>query len=332
MSENSKRAPSPATSSSATNPTRDAQPQAPMAVTERTNPRTAAIDAQPSLGIVTLINDEDATVAPAVRRELGHIAQAVDIIVERLQRGGRLFYFGAGTSGRLGVLDASEMPPTFGVSSDLVQGHIAGGDVALRQPIEGAEDDTAAGAHAVQQVGMTEADVVVGIAASGTTPWVLGVVNEARRLGTATVALTCAPDSPLARAAAIAIAPAVGPEVIAGSSRMKAGTAQKMVLNMLSTATMIRLGKVYGNLMVDVRPTNAKLRRRAIHILQEAADADAETARRTLEATGYEVKPALVMLLADVDANQARHRLAIAGGFVRRAIQQASSVPADPGG
>ena len=301
---------------------RDVKPQAPIALTERANPRTAAIDAQSSLGIVTLINDEDATIAPAVRRELLHIAQAVDVIVERLQRGGRLLYFGAGTSGRLGALDASEMPPTYGVPPDLVQGYIAGGDVALRQSIEGAEDDTAAGEHTVQEVGVNETDVVVGIAASGTTPWVLGVIAGARQRGAATVALTCAPDSPLARSVDIAIAPLVGPEVITGSSRMKAGTAQKMILNMLSTATMIRLGKVYGNLMVDVRPTNAKLRRRAVRILQEAAGADAEAARRALDATGYEVKPALVMLLASVDADQARHRLAIAGGLVRRAIQR----------
>lgn len=312
--------------------TRDPQPEASIALpdetsgTERANPQTADIDTQSSLGIVTLINDQDAAVAPAVRRELVHIAQAVDVIVERLQRGGRLFYLGAGTSGRLGVLDASEMPPTFSVSPDLVQGYIAGGDAALRRSIEGAEDDMAAGAHTVQGAGVTEADVVVGIAASGTTPWVLGAIAEARQRGAATVALTCAPDSPLACSADIAIAPVVGPEVIAGSSRMKAGTAQKMVLNMLSTATMIHLGKVYGNLMVDVQPTNAKLRRRAVQILQEATGADAGSARRALDATGYEVKPALVMLLAGIDADEARHRLSRAGGFVRQAIQ------AKPGG
>jgi N-acetylmuramic acid 6-phosphate etherase len=302
-----------------------------VAATERTNPRTVAIDEQSSLGIVTLINDEDATIAPAVRREIEHIAQAVDIIVERLQRGGRLFYFGAGTSGRLGVLDASEMPPTYGVSPDLVQGYIAGGDTALRRSIEGAEDDPTAGAHVVQQAGVTEADVIVGIAASGTTPWVLGAVAAARRLGAATIALTCAPGSPLTRAADIAIAPDVGPEVIAGSSRMKAGTAQKMILNMVSTATMIRLGKVYGNLMVDVQPTNAKLRRRAVRILQKAAGVDQETARRALHATDHEVKTALVMLLAGIDADQARQRLAVAGGFVCRAIQPDPPICVDPG-
>ncbi|MFN2129273.1 MAG: N-acetylmuramic acid 6-phosphate etherase, partial [Anaerolineae bacterium] len=234
--------------------------------TEAPNPRTSDIDTLSSLEIVTLINDEDARVAGAVRAQLPEIAHAVDAIVGRLQRGGRLFYFGAGTSGRLGVLDASEMPPTFSVPRDLVQGWIAGGDSALRRSAEAAEDDAAAGAQAVRKANVTEADVVVGIAASGTTPWVLGAVTEARERGAATIGLTCNPDAPLAHAAEMAIVPVVGPEVIAGSSRMKAGTAQKMVLNMLSTATMIRLGKVYGNLMVDVRPTNDKLRRRAARI------------------------------------------------------------------
>jgi N-acetylmuramic acid 6-phosphate etherase len=256
-----------------------------------------------------------------VRRELGPIAQAVAAIVESLRNGGHLYYFGAGTSGRLGVLDASEMPPTFGVPPDLVQAYIAGGDHALRTSIEGAEDDAQAGAQAVAQAGVTRGEVVVGIAASGTTPWVLAAVAEARRRGATTVGLTCAPGSPLSRAVDIPIVPVVGPEVISGSSRMKAGTAQKMVLNMLSTATMIGLGKVYGNLMVDVQPTNAKLRRRAVRILQHAAEIDAQTAQRALDETGYQVKTALVMLLAQVDAREARERLAAADGLVRRAIQ-----------
>lgn len=290
-------------------------------ITEARNPRTAAIDTLSSLEIVRLINDEDAKVAPAVRQELPQIARAVDMIVERLRRGGRLLYFGAGTSGRLGVLDASEMPPTFNASPDLVQGFIAGGDVALRQSVEAAEDDPAAGAQVVREAGVSGTDVVVGITASGGAPWVLGAVTEAQRHGAATVAITCNPDSPLARQAEVVIAPIVGPEVIAGSSRMKAGTAQKMVLNMLSTATMIRLGKVYDNLMVDVQPTNIKLRRRAIHILQEAAGVDPEAARCALEATGGEVKPALVMLLAGVDADESRRRLAAAEGFVRWAVE-----------
>jgi N-acetylmuramic acid 6-phosphate etherase len=293
-----------------------------VAITEARNPRTAGIDALASLEIVGLISDEDATVAPAVRRELGQIGRAVDVIVERLRRGGRLLYFGAGTSGRLGVLDASEIPPTYSAPPDLVQGFIAGGDVALRRSVEAAEDDPDAGAQAVREAKVNEADVVVGIAASGGTPWVLGAVAEARRRGAATIALTCNPDSPLARLAEIAIAPVVGPEAIAGSSRMKAGTAQKMVLNMLSTAAMIRLGKVYGNLMVDVQPTNAKLQRRAVRILQEATGVDAEAARHTLEAAEYEVKPALVMLLAKVDAAEARRRLATAQGFVHQAVRE----------
>jgi N-acetylmuramic acid 6-phosphate etherase len=289
-------------------------------VTEARNPATAAIDTFSSLKIVMLINDEDAKVAQAVCQELPQVARAVDVIVERLQQGGRLFYFGAGTSGRLGVLDASEMPPTFSVSPDLVQGIIAGGDAALRRSAEAVEDDPQAGAQAVREAGVGERDVVVGISASGGAPWVLGAVTEAQQRGAATVGLTCNPDSPLAQQVEVAIAPVVGPEVIAGSSRMKAGTAQKTVLNMLSTATMIRLGKVYGNLMVDVQPTNAKLRRRAVRILQQAASVDEASARRALEATGYEVKSALVILLADVDADKARQRLNETEGFVRQAV------------
>ncbi len=292
----------------------------PVTITEARNPRTTGIDTLLSLEIVRLINDEDARVADAVRGELERIAQAVDTIVERLRRGGRLFYFGAGTSGRLGVLDASEMVPTYSTPPDLVQAFIAGGDVALRRSVEAAEDDSEAGAQVAREAGVSECDVVVGITASGGAPWVLGVVAEAQRCGAATVGITCNPDSPLARLAEVVIAPVVGPEVIAGSSRMKAGTAQKLVLNMLSTATMVRLGKVYENLMVDVRPTNAKLRRRAVRILQQASGAGAEDARRALQATGYEVKPALVMLLAGVDADEARRRLATAEGFVRRAL------------
>jgi N-acetylmuramic acid 6-phosphate etherase len=297
------------------------EPEKPSAITEARNPHTRAIDTLSSLEVVTLINDEDARVAPAVRRELPHIARAVDVIVARLHGGGRLFYFGAGTSGRLGVLDASEMPPTYSVPPDLVQGWIAGGDAALRRSVEGAEDDAEAGQQTVRDANVTGKDVVVGIAASGTTPWVLAAVGEAQRRGAATIGLTCNPDSPLARAVDIPITPLVGPEVIAGSSRMKAGTAQKMVLNTLSTAAMIRLGKVYDNLMVDVHPTNAKLRRRAAHILQEAAGVDPDSALCALQATRYEVKPALVMLLAGVDAQEARRRLAAAGGLVRRAVE-----------
>ena len=295
-----------------------------VAITEQSNPRTATIDTLSSTEIVTLINQEDVKVAQAVHQVLGQIARAVDVTVERLRRGGHLCYFGAGTSGRLGVLDASEMPPTFGVPHDLVQGHIAGGDSALRSAIEGAEDSREKGAQAVHDAQITETDVVVGIAASGHTPWVLGAIAKAQECKAATIGVTCNPNAPLVRLVDIPIVPAVGPEVIAGSSRMKAGTAQKMVLNMLSTATMIRLGKVYGNLMVDVRPTNTKLQHRAVRILQQAAGVDPETAQAALDATGYEVKPALVMLLAGIDADQARRRLAQVNGFVRLAVVQTS--------
>jgi N-acetylmuramic acid 6-phosphate etherase len=296
-------------------------------LTEQSNPATQAIDTLPTSEIVALINAEDKKVAGAVERELAQIAQAVDLAVERLRGGGRLLYFGAGTSGRLGVLDASEMPPTYGVPPDLVQGFMAGGDDAIRASIEGAEDDAAAGAALVEQLAVDGRDVVVGIAASGTTPWVLGVVEAARQRGAATVGISCNPESPLTRAVDVPITLVVGPEVIAGSSRMKAGTAQKMVLNMLSTATMVRLGKVYGNLMVDVRPSNAKLRRRAVAILREAAGVEEIAARAALEATGYEVKPALVMLLAGVGADEARRRLERAGGFVRVALVGSDAQP-----
>jgi N-acetylmuramic acid 6-phosphate etherase len=289
-------------------------------ITEARNPKTLGIDLLSSLEIVTLINAEDARVAQAVRHELANIAAAVDAIVPRLQQGGRLFYLGAGTSGRLGVLDASEMPPTYSTSPELVQAYIAGGDMALRHSVEAAEDDAAAGAQVLCDADVNAADAVVGITASGGAPWVLGAIAEAERRGAATIGLACNPDSPLARQCQIAIVPVVGPEAIAGSSRMKAGTAQKMVLNMLSTATMIRLGKVYENLMVDVRPTNVKLRRRAVQMLQQATDIDEESAQAALKATGYKVKAALVMLLADVDAQEALRRLDAAGGFVRRAI------------
>ena len=297
----------------------------PITATEKRNPRTAAIDTLSALEIITLINDEDAKVAAAVKQELPHIARAVDVIVARLKRGGRLLYFGAGTSGRMGVLDASEIPPTYNTPPEMVQGFIAGGENALRQSAEAAEDDAKAGAALVQSLKVEKNDAVVGIAASGNTPWALGVIAEAKARGAATIGLSCNPGSKLTQAADIVITPVVGPEVIAGSSRMKAGTAQKMALNMLSTASMVQLGKVYGNLMVDVRPTNAKLRRRARRILQEAADVDAETARQTLEATGYQVKPALVMLLTGASFENAQQLLDRNDGSVRQATDSKSS-------
>lgn len=291
-------------------------------VTEAINPHTTGIDQLNSLEIVTLINQEDARVAPAVQKVLPQIAQAVDVIVARLQGNGRLFYFGAGTSGRLGVLDASELLPTFNFPPERVQAFIAGGERALRHPVEAAEDDTADGRVAVVTAGIGPQDVVVGITASGGAPWVIGAVDEARRRGAATVALVCNPQSPLASLADVVIAPLVGAEVIAGSSRMKAGTAQKLVLNMLSTATMIRLGKVYGNLMVDMRATNQKLRKRAVEMVREMTGVGAGEAERCLAETGYEVKPALVMLLAGVGQAEARRRLEVSQGRVREALSE----------
>jgi len=289
-------------------------------LTEAVNTATVDIDTRSSLEIVQLINAEDAKVAEAVKAELPNIAHAVDIIVEHMQHGGRLFYFGAGTSGRLGVLDASEMPPTYSVPPDLVRGIICGGPQALTSSVEKLEDDPTLGEHDVVEVGVTAKDVVVGIAASGRTPYVIGALKKAKEVGAATIALACNRPSEIGAIADIEIAPLVGPEVVAGSTRMKAGTAQKMVLNMLSTATMIRLGKTYGNLMVDVRGTSSKLRDRSRRIVQQVTGVSADEAVTTLEAADYEVKTALVMILAHVDAATARQRLAQAGGFVRRAI------------
>jgi N-acetylmuramic acid 6-phosphate etherase len=293
----------------------DAQP-----ITEQTNPATATIDTLSAAEIIDLISAEDQKPAQAVRAELPNVTRAVKAAVDGLRAGGRLLYFGAGTSGRLGVLDASEIPPTYGAPPELVQGFIAGGDISLRNSTEGAEDDWDAGRELVQALNVGQHDVVVGIAASGTTPWVLGALEAASACAATTVGISCNPGSPLSLQADIAITPVVGPEVIAGSSRMKAGTAQKMVLNMLSTATMVRLGKVYGNLMVDVQPGNSKLRNRAVRILQQAARVDEVTANTALEQSGWAVKPALVMLLAGVDAREARTRLAAADGFVRKAV------------
>jgi len=288
--------------------------------TEEVNPATLDIDTLATAQILERISDQDALVAPAVRRELPHIAQAVDLITDRLQRGGRLFYFGAGTSGRLGVLDAAECRPTFNTPPEQVQAFIAGGTRALVSPVEAVEDDEAAGRAVAEEVGVTADDAVVGIAASGATPYVLGVLRVARSRGAATIALVANLPSPMSELADVTIAPLTGPEVIAGSTRMKAGTAQKMVLNMLSTASMIRLGKVYRNLMVDVQPTNRKLRERACRILQTAVGLPPDEAQRLLEATSYQVKTAVVMALAEVDVDEARRRLTHSGGHVRKAI------------
>jgi N-acetylmuramic acid 6-phosphate etherase len=273
-----------------------------------------------TLGIVRVINTEDQTVALAVERALPQIAQAVDVIVERLRRGGRLFYIGAGTSGRLGVLDASECPPTYGVAPELVQGIIAGGDDALRNSIEGAEDDLVQGAVELRERGLTAADAVVGIAASGRTPYVLGALAYARQVGAAIIGISNNAPAPLLDAADIAIPVVTGAEVIAGSTRMKSGTAQKLMLNMLSTATMIKLGKVYGNLMVDVQAKNAKLRQRAQRLVARIAGCNEAQASALLEASDYDVKVAVVMARRNIDADAARVLLAQADGFLRRVI------------
>ena len=288
--------------------------------TEGINPPTTGIDACSPREIVALIAAEDAGVAPAVAAEGEAIAQLAEAIAGRMRRGGRLIYVGAGTSGRLGVLDASEMPPTFGIEPGRVIGIIAGGLRALTTSVEAVEDDADAGGSDVAGLDAGPDDVVLGIAASGRTPYVLGAIAEARRRGAFCAGLACTRPSPLAAAVDIMIAPVVGPEVISGSTRMKAGTAQKLVLNTLSTTVMIQLGKTYGNLLVDAQPTNEKLRHRAVTIVARVTGLAADEARRLLEATGYEVKTAIVMALAGVTADEARRRLTASGGHIRRAF------------
>jgi N-acetylmuramic acid 6-phosphate etherase len=262
-------------------------------LTEQPNPASAHIDALSTLEMLRVINTEDRKVAEAVERELPSIACAVDAIAEAFRRGGRLFCIGAGTSGRLGVLDASECPPTFGVAPDLVQGIIAGGEAALSRATETTEDDPAIGARDLTARNFTAKDILTGIAASGRTPYVLGAIAEAKRLGATTIGLSCTPDSELARSVDIAITPLVGPEVIAGSTRMKAGTAQKLVLNMLTTGTFVRMGYVYGNLMINVQPKNSKLRDRAKRIIAQAAGVSYERAGELLSEAGDRVPEAI---------------------------------------
>ena len=288
--------------------------------TEQRNPNTADIDRVSTLEMVRRINDEDKKVAYAVERELENIAAAVDAIASALRAGGRLIYCGCGTSGRLGVLDAAECPPTYSVDPGLVRGIIAGGEDAMFRASEGAEDNAAAGADDLKAIGFSSGDVLVGIAASGRTPYVLGAMSYAKELGACTVAVTCNKNSEMNAAADIAIGVEPGPEVITGSTRMKSGTAEKMVLNMLSTGAMIRLGKVYGNLMVDVMPTNEKLVRRAISIVSTAVGVSEETARATLERCVFTVKTAIVMLKKGLDAGQAAQLLSENGGVIARAL------------
>jgi len=289
-------------------------------LTEQANPASAGIDSLPAEAALRIINAEDRKVAIAVEKEIPAIARAVDAIVAALEKGGRLFYIGAGTSGRLGVLDASEIPPTYSAPPEMVQGIMAGGEAALSRATETTEDDPAIGVRDLLARGFGPGDVLVGLAASGRTPYVLGAVAEARRIGAVTIGISCSPDSELTRAVGIAIAPLVGAEVIAGSTRMKAGTAQKLVLNMISTTTFIRLGYVYGNLMVNVQPRNHKLVERARRIIAQAADVPYERAAELLEASGNSVRTAIVMARAGVDREEARRRLNASGGRIAQAI------------
>jgi len=296
----------------------------PLPTTEKRNRRSENIDDLSTRQIVDLINAEDALVPAAVARQRKHIAAAVDMVVERLARGGRLFYVGAGTSGRLGVLDASECPPTFGVSPFLVQGIIAGGRRALVRSAEGAEDYAEDGAEAIDKKRITPADVVVGLAACGMTPYVHGALNRARQIGAGTVFVTCAPEAVKHIPAEIIINPVVGPEVITGSTRMKAGTATKLVLNTLTTAAMIKLGKVYGNLMVDLRATNEKLRDRSLRIVTEMTGLSRARAKNLLARADGKVKAAIVMHFRKVNLSAALRILDESRQSLRKALEETS--------
>jgi N-acetylmuramic acid 6-phosphate etherase len=289
-------------------------------VSEERNPRTMGIDLMSSDEIVRVINAEDRLVPDAVGKTLPQIARAIDAIVAAFNAGGRLIYIGAGTSGRLGVLDASECPPTFGVPADMVVGLIAGGPDAITQAQEGAEDRTEAGAGDLRDINLTSRDVVVGIAVSGRTPYVIGALDHAKSLGAVTVALTCNPASAIAQIADISIAPVVGPEVVTGSTRLKSGTAQKLVLNMLSTASMIRIGKTYQNLMVDMIASNKKLVGRAVRIVMQATECGETAAEEALKRAGNDVKLAVVTILTGQSVEDAKAAITAAGGFLRRAI------------
>lgn len=289
-------------------------------ISEGRNPDTMAIDLMSTRDIIDVINAEDKTVPGAVELVLPEVTKAVDRIVQAFEAGGRLVYLGAGTSGRLGVLDASECPPTFGVPHGMVVGLIAGGPNALLFAAEGAEDHAEDGAEDLRAIDFSRKDVLVGIAASGRTPYVIGGLEYAQSLGATTVSLSCNPNSVIAGMADIAISPVVGPEVLTGSTRMKSGTAQKLVLNMLTTASMVRIGKSYQNLMVDLHASNEKLLARAVRIIMQATDCSAPEAEAALSATDNDVKLAILVQLSRLDVDAARERLAAAKGFLRRAI------------
>ena len=289
--------------------------------TESRNENTLNIDKVSTLEMVKIINNEDKKVAFAVENELENIAKAIDGIVDRINRGGRLIYIGAGTSGRLGILDASECPPTYGVSEELVQGIIAGGKEAIFRAKEGAEDSEELAITDLKDKSLSENDVIVGLAASGRTPYVIGGLKYANDIGALTISVTCNGDSEVSKVAQISIAPIVGAEVVTGSTRLKAGTAQKLVLNMLSTGNMIKLGKVYGNLMVDVKATNEKLVERAKRIVCEATGVERGQAEKTLKETNFDVKLAIFMILSGLNINDAKEKLSKNKGYIAKAME-----------
>lgn len=289
-------------------------------MTETRNPDTMTLDQMSALELVTVMNREDHKVPEAIALALPQIASTVEVVEQAFRKGGRLFYLGAGTSGRLGVLDASECPPTFGVDSGMVVGLIAGGDRALRFPIEGAEDDRSLGKQDLVDHNLVPSDVVIGIAASGRTPYVLGALDYAHSIGCKTAAIACNLHSAIGQAADIAIEVSVGPEVLTGSTRLKAGSAQKMILNMITTGAMVRTGKAYQNLMVEVVQSNEKLRTRAENIVMAATDVSREQARRTIDEANGKVKLAITMILTGKDAASAQALLDQSGGSVHNAL------------
>lgn len=292
--------------------------------TERRNPASAHIDSCTTLEMVTIMQQEDSKIASAIEKILPEIARAIDATSQRLENGGRLFYLGAGTSGRLGILDASECPPTYGTDPELVQGLIAGGIPAIFRAQEGAEDNPDLAVHDLKEHGFSAKDVLVGIAASGRTPYVIGGLKYARELGALTIALACSEHAEIAALADIALTPVTGPEVVTGSTRMKAGTAQKLVLNMLSTGTMIKLGKVYGNLMVDVKASNKKLEERAIRIVMEGSGCERTEAEKALKGADGHAKLAILMVVAGVSASEGKALLERTAGHLAAAIRLAA--------
>lgn len=292
--------------------------------TERRNPASAHIDSCTTLEMVTIMQQEDSKIASAIEKILPEIARAIDATSQRLENGGRLFYLGAGTSGRLGILDASECPPTYGTDPELVQGLIAGGIPAIFRAQEGAEDNPGLAVHDLKEHGFSAKDVLVGIAASGRTPYVIGGLKYARELGALTIALACSEHAEIAALADIALTPVTGPEVVTGSTRMKAGTAQKLVLNMLSTGTMIKLGKVYGNLMVDVKASNKKLEERAIRIVMEGSGCERTEAEKALKGADGHAKLAILMVVTGVSAGEGKALLERTSGHLAAAIRLAA--------